>query len=187
MKKKTIALLLALALVFGGAVGGTFAWLTAKTDPVVNTFTTAGIDITLAESTGENYKMVPGGTSTKDPKATVNSGSEKCWLFVKIEEENNTLTSDSTKRYFTYDVASGWTLVPDETNVYYLKVDDTTYKINTAYSVLEDDKVTYTNDITQTDMTAAKTNMPKLKFTAYAVQLESFATAQAAWDVAKTL
>ena len=41
MKKKTLALLLALVLLAGGVIGGTLAWLTDKTDPVKNTFTTA--------------------------------------------------------------------------------------------------------------------------------------------------
>ena len=39
MKKKTVALLLSLVLVFGVVAGGTLAWLTQKTDSVVNTFT----------------------------------------------------------------------------------------------------------------------------------------------------
>lgn len=34
-----LVLVLALALIVGVAGGATFAWLTAKTDPVVNTFT----------------------------------------------------------------------------------------------------------------------------------------------------
>ena len=36
MKKRTLALLVALVLVVGCIIGGTLAWLTAKTDAVVN-------------------------------------------------------------------------------------------------------------------------------------------------------
>lgn len=61
MKKRTLALLVALVLVVGCIIGGTLAWLTAKTDAVVNTFTTSDIDVTLTE-TEEEYKMVPGYT-----------------------------------------------------------------------------------------------------------------------------
>ena len=43
----TVALVLVVALV---SVGGTIAWLTANTDPVVNTFTVGNIDIALAET-----------------------------------------------------------------------------------------------------------------------------------------
>lgn len=55
MKKRTLALLVALVLVVGCIIGGTLAWLTAKTDAVVNTFTTSDIDVTLTE-TEEEYK-----------------------------------------------------------------------------------------------------------------------------------
>ena len=68
MKKKTLALFLVLALAFGGVIGGTVAWLTDKSDTVVNTFTDSDIDITLTESTGTEYKMVPGYTISKDPR-----------------------------------------------------------------------------------------------------------------------
>ena len=40
----TVALVLVVAL---ASIGGTIAWLTDKTDPVVNTFTTADVDIDL--------------------------------------------------------------------------------------------------------------------------------------------
>ena len=85
MKKRTLALILALVLVFGAAVGGTIAYLTDTTDPVTNTFTVGNIDITLAE-TKDDFKMVPGCDIAKDPKVTVTANSEDCWLFVKIDE-----------------------------------------------------------------------------------------------------
>ena len=53
MKKRTLALLVALVLVVGCIIGGTLAWLTAKTDAVVNTFTTSDIDVTLTETEEE--------------------------------------------------------------------------------------------------------------------------------------
>ena len=88
MKKKLLIPIMILILVIG-AVGGTLAWLTDKTDPVTNTFTVGNVDITLAETTGKTYKMVPGQTITKYPKVTVEAGSEECWLFVKIEKSTN--------------------------------------------------------------------------------------------------
>ena len=51
---KVFLSLLALVLVVGCAVGGTIAWLTAKTDPVVNTFTYGKINIALTETKPEN-------------------------------------------------------------------------------------------------------------------------------------
>ena len=100
MKKKTLALLLALVLVFGAAVGGTIAYLTDTTDPVTNTFTVGKVDITLTETfntdTNNDQKndawqaqLIPGTTYAKDPVVTVTNDSEDCWLFVKFEEIGN--------------------------------------------------------------------------------------------------
>ena len=47
MKKKSLALLLAIAIVVVGVVAGTVAWLTDKTPSVTNTFTTSDINIEL--------------------------------------------------------------------------------------------------------------------------------------------
>ena len=52
MRKKTLALVLALTLIVVGVVSGTLAWLTAKSDTVVNTFTTSDIKVELKETTG---------------------------------------------------------------------------------------------------------------------------------------
>lgn len=173
--KKSFIVLLALVLIVGIAVGGTVAWLTATSDTVTNTFTTSDISVTLAESANLDLKIVPGASTKKDPKAKVNSGSEYCWLFVKIEEQNNIF--DTSKKYVTYEIAGGWTqLTADKDGnpitdlVYYRKVDGTTNKLDTDYSVLKDDQVTFNSDITKTNMPTA-TNAPKLIFTAYASQL----------------
>ena len=172
MKKKGLALVLALTLLIVGIVAGTLAWLTAKSDVVVNTFTTSDIKVELTE-TNETYKMVPGYDIHKDPKAKVLAGSEECFLFVKLEKSQN---FDS---FLTYQMADGWTLVPNETNVYYRKVQTT--DIGTEYSVLKDDKVTVKGEVTKEMMnaldngTAAK---PTLTVTAYASQLHKNATTE---------
>ena len=115
MKKKGLAMVLALVLLAVCAVSGTLAWLTAKSDTVVNTFTTSDIKVELTE-TNETYKMVPGYDIHKDPKAKVLAGSEECYLFVKLDKSQNFDT------FLTYEMAEGWTLVPSETNVYFRKV-----------------------------------------------------------------
>ena len=103
---KTFVAMLALVLVIGCAVGGTVAWLTAQTKPVVNTFTYGDINIDLTE-TNETYKMVPGYDIHKDPKAKVLAGSEECFLFVKLDESTNFDT------YLKYDIADDWTALTD--------------------------------------------------------------------------
>ena len=174
MKKKGLALVLALTLLVVCVVAGTLAWLTAKSDVVTNTFTTSDIKVELKETTGQEYKMVPGYTITKDPKATVLSGSEECFLFVKLEKSANFDT------YLEYVIADGWTKLDGVTDtVYYRVVDGTTNQIGTAYSVLKDDQVTVKGEVTKEMMnaidndTAAK---PTLTITAYASQLNKNAT-----------
>ena len=116
MKKKVWLSVAAIALVLCCAIGGTLAWLSAKTDPVKNTFTVGDINIDLTETTGETYKMVPGNTLGKDPKVTVKAGSEACWLFVKVDKSANFDT------FMTYAIADGWTALSGVDGVYYRDV-----------------------------------------------------------------
>lgn len=169
MKKKGLALVLALTLLVVGVVAGTLAWLTAKSDTVTNTFTTSDIKVKLEETTGTNYKMIPGYTISKDPKATVLDGSEECYLFVKLEK------SGDFDQFLTYTMAEGWTKLDGVTDtVYYRVVDGTSNKIGTPYSVLKDDKVTVNDTVTKEQMNALDAEgavKPTLTITAYASQL----------------
>lgn len=170
MKKKGLAMVLALVLLAVCAVSGTLAWLTAKSDTVTNTFTTSDIKVELTE-TNETYKMVPGYDIHKDPKAKVLAGSEECFLFVKLDKSQNFDT------FLTYEMAEGWTLVPSETNVYFRKV--LTADIGTAYSVLANDQVTVKGEVTKAMMDGLTTEtLPKLTVTAYASQLHKNATTE---------
>ena len=114
--KKTLITVLATLLICASVVGTTLAWLTDKTDAITNTFTYGDINITLTETTGTEYKMVPGQTVAKDPTITVDKDSEACWLFVKIDESTN------FDDFMTYEVADGWTALPDNAGVYYREV-----------------------------------------------------------------
>lgn len=172
---RVLVMAVALTLIIGGIIGGSVAWLTAKTDPLVNTFTVGDINITLTESENLNLKMVPGNSITKDPKVTVKADSEACWLFVKYEKSAN---------YDTYlnepTIADGWTKLDGETNVYYREVNTFT-ATDTSFDVLKDNKVTVKDSATKADMEAAKKNAPALTFTAYAVQKDGVADAATAW------
>ena len=176
---KTLVLALVLMMVVGATIGGTIAWLTDTSDTVVNTFTDSDIEITLAESdtdlntAGEqhDYKMVPGYTITKDPKVTVVTGSEKCYLFVKLEESAN------FNSFLTYEIADGWTSLDGVDNVYYRIVD--TAEMGTAYSVLKDDQVMVQGTVTKEMMNELKNGTaaePTLTVTAYASQFNKTAT-----------
>lgn len=172
MKKKTLALVLALTLLVAGIVGGTLAWLTDQTAEVKNTFTVGDINIGLTETTAD-YKMVPGNTIAKDPTVTVKANSEACWLFVKVTESENLDT------FITYAIAEGWTALPGVDGVYYREVPASA--ADQTFSVLAGDAVTVKSDVTKTMLETAKTDAPTLTFKAYAIQKDHFATADAAW------
>lgn len=167
--------LLALVLVIGCVAGGTVAWLVATTDTVTNTFTYGNINIALAETTGTNYKVVPGTVIEKDPKVTVKAGSEACWLFVKVEE-SGTFVADKV----TYAIDNGWTPLEGEKGVYYREVAAVT--ADTDFSVLEGNKITVKDTLTKGDIKDIAATNPTLKITAYAVQQENIADAATAWS-----
>lgn len=170
MKKKTLALVLALTLLVAGVVGDTLAWLTDQTAEVKNTFTVGDINIGLTETTTD-YKMVPGNTIAKDPTVTVKANSEACWLFVKVTESAN------LDDFITYAIATGWTEL--EAGVYYREVPASA--ADQTFSVLAGDAVTVKSDVTRAMLETAKTDAPTLTFKAYAIQKDHFATADAAW------
>lgn len=176
---KTMFMILAVVLIVGISVGGTLAWLTDTTESVTNTFTVGDINITLDE-TKTDFKMVPGNTIEKDPKVTVEGGSEDCWLFVKVEKSNNLDT------YITYTVDSDWTRLTTDKDgnsisdlIYYRSV--TASDSDQVFSVLTGDQVTVKDSVTKDLMEQAKDSAPTLTFTAYAVQKDNIDTAAAAW------
>ena len=179
---KVFLSLLALVLVVGCAVGGTIAWLTATTEPVVNTFTYGKIKIELTETTGNAYKIIPGVNISKDPKVTVIGGSEACWLFVKVAEKGTFVTDK-----VTYSIANGW-MPLDATNhpgVYYRKVDavtaDTDFYVLAGDTTYPNGVVTVSENLTKKDIKGLTETRPQLIFTAYAVQKDGINTAAEAW------
>lgn len=179
---KALVLLLAAVLLLGGAIGGTLAWLTAKTEAVVNTFTVGDINIDLTETTSD-YKLVPGSTIAKDPTVTVKAGSEACWLFVKVEQ------SENLSSFIDYVMADGWTEL--ESGVYYREVPaaeaDVSFPViavRNADGTLANNQVKVRDSVTKEMLTAADFTNPTLSFTTYAVQKDNVATAADAWDKA---
>lgn len=198
----TVALVLVVAL---ASIGGTLAWLVDKTDSVVNTFTTSDVDIELTEtwnaksdpSKQENDiwqgKLVPGTDLTKDPKVTVKTGSEACWLFVKVEEKGwpTVQETDGTTLKVNYSIATGWTQgtgtgeggngVP--TNVWYREVEAS--NADKVFEILTDNKVTVSSTLTKTEMNNITNNFT-LTFTAYAIQKENISDVKTAWAQASS-
>lgn len=189
---KLVVAMLAVTLLIGCAIGGTVAWLTAKTEAVVNTFTYGDINITLSETTGNDYKIIPGVNITKDPKVTVKANSEDCWLFVKVEEANwpTFMEANGTTKKVSYAIATGWTALPGQNGVYYREVNAPT--ADTSIYILAGD-ATYSQGVVKVSENLTKTEVnsitagtqPRLTFTAYAVQKDGIDTVEAAWEKVK--
>ena len=172
MRKSLIGLIIALALLLAVSVGVTVALLVASSKPVVNTFTVGGVDITLTETTTE-YKMTPGVTVAKDPTVTVLANSEKCWLFVKVEKENDFDT------FCTYEIQDGWTALEGQAGVFYLMVEKSS--ANQSFPVLKNNSVLIKDTLTEEQLNGVTVN-PTLTVTAYATQIEGLATPAVAWQ-----
>lgn len=201
MKKKTIAILMAAMLICGGAIGATVAWLTDTTAEVTNTFTYGNVDIELREEhpAGQTAKMIPGNVIEKDPKVTVQTGSEPCYVFVEITPSSNYATFFGT--FENANVKSGWTYLTDEgtSKIYYQEVspngENPLNENWTAYILQGTD--TYPNGavkvldtVTKQDMDGLKAaganGLPTLSFKAYAVQKANINTASDAWAKVKS-
>lgn len=213
LSMKVVVLLMAAVLLIGCSVGGTLAWLIANSETVTNTFVVGDINIELKEhelnaegevekdaagnitaaeipSTTTTYKVLPGTSQVKDPFVRFTSDSEACWLFVQVQEVNNSTDNVAANgvatEYITYSV-SGWTPLEEKDGiaVYYKKLENVTAK-DTIYYVLEDNEVSYSADLTKADIDKLGDKQPQLIFKAFAVQLEAATTAEDAWDEVDT-
>jgi len=185
---KSLALALALVLLIGTAVGGSLAWLTDKSDDVVNVFTESDITVTLTE-TETDFKMVPGWTIDKDPVVTVKDDSEDCWVFVKVAKSVSPKLDD----YIEYSIdLSVWEQLKDGNDadipgVYVCKKPCKAITADQTLNVLTNKQVKVKDTVTK-EMMAGIANgaaQPTLTFTAYASQYwksntESF-SAYEAW------
>lgn len=218
--KKSLALILTLTLLIGGVIRGTVAWLMDTTDTVTNTFTVGNIDIELKEydfedgsttelgtteitTNADDYKILPGTEQPKNPFVRVLANTEKCYLFLQVQEKNNSIVEGAATQYITYSVdASVWDpLMNGDTQVsvngvpvWYREHD----VINTSavtHNVLTDMTVSYSEDLTKEDIEKLYTKdedgniiaidgskKPELIFKAFAVQKEAASNALEAWN-----
>ena len=187
MRTKTKALVLALCavLLFVTTVFVTMAFLTSE-DSVQNTFTVGKVEITLdeakvdsygneianAERVKENeYKLIPSHTYVKDPTIHVDSNSEDCYLFVRIQ---NDLGSDGVINGIANN---GWVLVEGTQDVYcyYGVTDGETNSTKQIVKPGEDKKVfdtfTFGEKANPNNYDTATKNA-KIIVTAYAIQAD---------------
>lgn len=190
---KVFSLMLAVLLLVGCSVGATLAWLTATTNKVENTFTVGKVDIDLKEHEyveasnslgtktvdGNTYKLIPGKHMPKDPFVTVKAGSEKCWLFVRIDEAYN--EAEGVEQIVLYLAADGWTNLRltgyDDSGIeFYCRIvdadaNDQFFDVLGGYSTTCDDHTSGCVCINP-DVTSDFAATPALKFTAAAIQYD---------------
>lgn len=206
MKKKTLTIAIALVLVVALAVGATWAYLTAQSGPVVNTFTAGGAvnqsdlelfehvanqkndgTYTLGEATttaGNAYVVMPGVNLPKDPTVNVKAASGAYYLFVEVTKGDQVGNNDTTKA-LSYKVdGTNWTLLEiNGKEVYAYTNGGAAAAIMSApvtAKVLAGDTITVSGEEALTSaLTAASAN---LTFKAYACQAAGFTSAVEAFN-----
>lgn len=198
MKKKSIALLMAVVMLFGVTMGATIAWLTAETEVVTNTFTYGDIELKLDEEVVDKYgvdantatanrtdsniyKLIPGHTYTKDPTVYVKNGSEKCWVFAKVTVTENV---ENVIEALPIDAVHWLPLEGVDDVYYYYEPVDVSGVTTEGFTALEPVFETFT---VKTDAVVDRvTTNDSIIIDAYAVQWDGFATAKAAFTTAPT-
>ena len=183
---KAVALLLAIVLVIGCVAGGTIAYLMTKSATVTNTFTVGNIgNLELDETTGTEYKVIPGVDITKDPVVTFKNYNVAAYVFLMVGATGWTVSGFDTT--YTYSIGAnremswvldGWTKL--EEGVYYKAVAENAGE--QAWHVIQNDTIVVSETITQDTISNYTKN---LTFTAYAIQQADFASPAEAWAQAQ--
>lgn len=205
--KKSIALVMMAVLLVAASVMGTLAYLTSH-DKVVNTFTVGTVNIKLDEAKANtdgslvegaarvkanNYKLLPGHTYNKDPMVTVLAGSEPSYIkmtvtFSKANELDAIFAptgANLTSIFNGYDaanwIAKGNTkdaAANTRTYEFWYKETVGAPTADVALDALFD-SITVPGNITQEQLKTIEGMT--ITVTAYAIQADGFANADAAW------
>lgn len=210
MKKRTVAILLALVLVFGAAVGGTLAWLTSSTKTVVNTFSVGNVTITLDEAkvgtdgkeitgdgaervTENSYKLLPGGEYDKDPTVHVDNASEDCYVYVAVKNGIAGIEAAGDTSIEAQMIANGWVKVTNGDTQIQLSTGALWYfggDTDNANSALNDAIVSAGQNVIvfetiKIDGDKEFTTVETVEITAYAIQSANMTDAVTAWNTGK--
>ncbi|OQB24257.1 MAG: hypothetical protein BWY11_01236 [Firmicutes bacterium ADurb.Bin182] len=177
MKKRTLAIALAITVLILSAVGGTLAWLTAVTAPVENVFTFGDVEITLNDNYTKPQYIVPGDEVNKEVSVT-NDGTVSAWVFVKVVIPDEFKIEDSDgKELVTLDYNdTDWELVNSADNVWGYKSELATSSFtNNLFT-----KLTFDGNITSDQISAMQDAVITVQ--AAAIQFENVSgTVNDAW------
>lgn len=163
------------------------------------------VDTTATTRVQENeYKLMPGHSYVKDPIVHVTAGSEDCWVFVEVSNSIADIESqeESYKNIATQMTENGWTKITGTNYYYYGDIVEQDDENDTDLTVFANFKISGTVDndtlaayVTQyvvdedRELVLDDNNKPQLvantsliTIKAYAVQADTFTSAQAAWD-----
>lgn len=86
MRKKIVALSMAVLMLAVCVIGGTLAYFTDTTEAKVNEFTVGNVDINLTEPKWKgDATLMPGKSYAKDPTITVGAKSQDAYVFLKLD------------------------------------------------------------------------------------------------------
>lgn len=202
--RKLLILLLCTVTLVATGIFSTLAYLTDK-EAVTNTFTIGQVGISLdeakvnpdgslvqgADPVQENkYHLLPGHTYTKNPTVHIDSKSESCWVFVKVENGIAAI-EDQTNPIAAQIASNGWKVldVEKEPGVYYQSWEKGADRDLPVFQSFTIDGNKTVNGATTP---AGKENIAnyanaKVVVTAYAIQMAGFENDQAAaWNAFKT-
>lgn len=214
MKKTSKALLLMLCavLLVAASVLGTMAYLTSQ-DSVTNTFTVGKVAITLDEAKvnpdgslvykddgntladrvdANTYHLLPGHAYVKDPTIHVDSKSEDCYLFVKVENGIAAIeTTEAGKSVAEQMATNGWKVVDATKGIYVYATGSATKTVvsaGTDIPVFTTFTVNGTNVVNvptgeaapNGKLDIAQYSNQKITVTAYAIQADGFESKTAA-------
>ncbi len=199
MRKKLLITIACLSCILCIMVTGTIAWLIDDTPTITNTFTPSNIEVDLTE-TADVFKMIPGTAIEKDPKVTVDTDIP-CYVFVKVEENLGAWSTFASgeknfKTFLEYSIADGWTAVPGKTGVYYfVAAGDSSKNVLAGNTEYPNGVITVSGaNVTKKMMDALYDqngevidNLPKLQFTAYAIQSDYLAYGDAVTEDEKAM
>lgn len=190
--KKTLALIMCGTVLVVSSVLGTRAYLTSQ-DDVVNTFTVGKVAITLDEAAvnkdgtyvsdvnnrveENDYHLIPGHSYIKDPVVHVDSSSENCWIFVKVDNAIKDIENQEGKTIAAQMEENGWQAVSGAENVF---AHQNTANAGKNLPVFGNFQISGAVGQETLANYAGKT----ITITAYAVQAEGFDTADEAWAAA---
>lgn len=171
MKKKTIIMILAAALVLALTIGGTLAFLQdSKSD--TQDFTGGDhVQITSIEHSAiSDVKIIPGRTVVFDPVINVDNTVD-AYVFVEFDDGVDYLTLSAA-------TLEGWTALPGETNVYYREVAAKSGDSDNVINVFAGGQITFSSDLTNETVPAGTVT---ISVKAYAIQKDYVGSVSDAW------